>query len=398
MDNPAIINGRAVSDTTIPILKPYLPRFDELESDFKRVLASGQITNGRFVREFEARTSEFLGVRHCIAVSSCTAGMMLVAKALRLSGEIIVPSFTFSATGHALKWCGLQPVFVECRPDTFNIDPEHIRSNIHEGTSGILVPHIFGNPADVDTLTQIAETQGLSLFFDAAHGFGSTSQGRHIGRFGNAEIFSLSPTKVLISGEGGLIATDDKELAEQLRIGRNYGDPGDYDCPFAGLNARMTEMGAIIGLASLEMLDENIARRTQIADQYRSELSSLPGIQFQAIETGNTSTWKDFTIRIDSDAFGLNRNRVAMALDAEGIQSRKYFYPPLHLMTAYNDGKTSKIAPMPVTEGVSENVLSLPIYYSLKDDDIDRIVEAFHRIHRHADKINSYFDKKDGIC
>ena len=267
MNLPAILGGNPVCSKGIPILRPHLPEFNELADSLKEVYQSGQITNGNNVRKFEEKTAEYLGVAHCVAVSSCTAGLMLSAMALNLSGEIIMPSFTFAATGHAMLWNGLKPVFADCLEDTFNIDPHKVEEKISPKTSAVLVTHIFGNPADIESLRDVANKHKLRLVFDAAHAFGSCYQNKKVGRNGDVEIFSLSPTKLLIAGEGGLVTTDDKDLAENIRIGRNYGDPGDYDCKFAGFNSRMTEWNAIIGLKSLNLLERNIARRFSAVKQ-----------------------------------------------------------------------------------------------------------------------------------
>src|SRR3989338_7449051 len=218
------------SKKAIPILRPTLPGIESLMPRLKEVFRSGQITNASNVREFESRAAEYLAVKYCVAVSSCTSGLTLVHKCLALKGEVIVPSFTFYATVHSLVWNNLVPVFADCREDTFNIDEKKIEPLVSKKTKAILAVYIYGNPPAIKELQRIAHRHRLKLIFDSAHAFGSRYNGLKAGRFGDAEVFSLSPTKLLTAGEGGLVATNDRLLADSLKIARNYGDNGNYNC------------------------------------------------------------------------------------------------------------------------------------------------------------------------
>jgi len=288
--------SKAIPINAIPITKATLPVFESLEPELRSIFSAGMITNHHYVKKLEEELQRYLGVKHVIAVSSCTSGMMLVMKGLGLTGEIIVPSFTFSATGHAVLWNSLVPRFVEIDPETLTIDPQKVLEAITPHTSAILGVHIFGCPAAVHELEAIAREHKLKLFFDAAHALGSKVGERLVGSFGDAEIFSCSPTKLLVTGEGGLVATNNDDLARQVRIGRTYGDPGTYDCEFAGLSARMGEFNALLGLKSLPMLEENIARRHTLVQCYKQELMHLPGVTFQKIAPSRRTTYKDFSL------------------------------------------------------------------------------------------------------
>ncbi|HLY18363.1 MAG TPA: DegT/DnrJ/EryC1/StrS family aminotransferase [Bryobacteraceae bacterium] len=222
-------------------IHPTLPPLARIVTEYREFYHQGLITNGKLVERLEAAVCERLGVRHCVAVSSCTSGLMLVMKAFGLRGEVILPSFTFFATGHAVLWNGLTPVFADCDRQTWNIDPRAVERAITPQTAAILAVHLYGNPAAVTELEWIAGKHGIPLLFDAAHAFGASYKGQSVGQFGDAEVFSLSPTKLLVAGEGGLVATNDALLAHKLRAGRNYGDLGAYDPMLLGLNARMTE-------------------------------------------------------------------------------------------------------------------------------------------------------------
>ena len=386
-DRPAILGGTPVFSGVLPILRPSLPELDDLLVALKNVISTGQITNSRYVREFEEKTTDCLEIKNCVAVSSCTSGLMLAVKAMGLTGEVILPSFTFSATGHSLLWNGITPVFADCVKDTYNIDPKSVENKITRKTSAILAVHIFGNPADADSLSKIAKRNNLKLVFDAAHAFGSCHNGIKVGNFGDVEVFSLSPTKLLISGEGGLVTTENDELAEKIRIGRNYGNPGNYNCEFAGLSARMTEWNAVLATKMLEFLEENIVRRNYIANLFRHRLETLPGISFQHVKLEDKTTWKDYSIIIDSEEFGMHRDILSLALEKENIKTKKYFDPPMHKMKVYEKYFNKAETKMSVTEYISNNIITLPIYYSLSDNDVENILSAIERIQSFSSKI-----------
>ncbi len=372
-------NGRS-----IPIVKPYTPRFDEVSQKIKSMLASGMLTNGRNVEEFEKRCAHFLGVGHAVAVTNCTAGLIMTLKSLGIKGEILVPSFTFSATGHACFWAGLEPVFVDCDKRDFTISLRDCGRAVSPRTKAVLAVHTFGNPADVYALEEFANVHNLELIFDSAHAFGSKYQGLSVGFGGHAEIFSLTPTKIITAGEGGIIATNDANLAKELKIFRNYGDDGSYDCKHIGFNGRMGEFNAILGTATLDHAEKEITLRNSIAQMYINLLCDVPGIEFQKVYPGNVSSYKDFTLVIDESRFGANRNLLADFLASRGIGVRKYFYPPLHLQSAYK-GILLQNSLMEITEYISRHVLSLPIHSQLGRDDIEYICEAIKTFHHIKD-------------
>jgi dTDP-4-amino-4,6-dideoxygalactose transaminase len=350
----------------IPLTRPSIPDTVVLARGFEEVLRSGVLTNGSRARRLEQRAAEYLGVEHCIAVSSCTAGLMLVLRALDLSGDVIVPSFTFSATAHAVAWNGLRPVFADIDRATLTLSPTSVSNSVGVRTSAILATHVYGTPCEVEALIGIAKKNGLRLVFDAAHAFGSVHQGTQIGNFGDAEVFSLSPTKVMIAGEGGLIATNDPEIAQRCRIGRDYGNPGDYDCQFIGLNARMSEFHAVLASASLTGLDNRIERRNELAEKYMKALANVPGIAFPSIRDGDLSTFKDLTVLVDEDDCGLDASELASALAAVGVETRRYYSPPVHKMGAYR-GATSVHRDLRITDWAAGSVLTLPMWSEMPD-------------------------------
>ena len=349
-----------------------MPPFEQVAARLEPSYRRGQLTNGPLVRELEATVAERLGVAHVVAVASCTSGLMLTFRALAPAAPVVLPSFTFSASAHAVAWVGARPRFVECDPDTFLADLDDARARL-DGASGLLVTHIFGAPADPRAWEQLAADAGIPLVFDAAHALGSQHRGTAVGGFGAAEVFSLSPTKPVIAGEGGLVATNRDDIAEVVRIGRDYGNPGDYDTRFVGLNARMSELHAATALASLAELDDHLVVRRALADRYREQLAAVPGVRVQVLADGDASTWKDFTVAVDPDAFGCTRDELVGRLRAEGIDTRCYFDPPVHRQQSH---AASADRELPVTDRVASEVVSLPLYRDLEDSDVDRVVSV----------------------
>jgi dTDP-4-amino-4,6-dideoxygalactose transaminase len=359
-------NSPPIFQDTVQIVRPLLPPFDELSPQLRQILESGWVTKGRYLAEFEQIIARHLGVRHAIATSSCTTGLMLMYRCLGLEGEIIVPSFTFMATVSAAVWAGLRPVFADVNLHTHNLDSADVERAITPRTSAVIAAHIFGNPADVQALQDVAERHGLALLFDAAHGFGALYRGRPVGAQGVAQSFSLSPTKLLIAGEGGIVATNDDRLADKLRIGREYGNSGHYDSAFAGFNARMPEMNALLGIHSLEQLEGASRRRNEVAELYRRELGRLPGIGFQSVHEEDRCSYKDFSITVDQEVAGIGRDQVAAHLADARVDTRAYYDPPVHRQTAYRQFDTGRS--LPHTDLLAARSLSLPIWSDMDDE------------------------------
>lgn len=384
---PAILGGVKAFPEGISFTRPTIPAWEEVAPNLEKMYRSGWLTKGPYQEQFEKKMSQLLQVKHVVAVSSCTSGLLLALQALKLDkskGEVIVPSFSFMATFHSLVWNGFKPVFVDCEPDTFTIDLASVEKAITSSTVGIYAACVFGNPPDWENLEKIAAKVGLPLFSDSAHGLGSTYHGKPLGGLGKFEIFSLSPTKLLPSGEGGLVATNDDDLAKWVRDGRDYGNPGTYDCLNAGINARMSEFHAIVGLAGADSLESYAVGRNQVAACYRESLGKLPGVFFQTIRSGCRSSYKDFAILIEPEAFGMDRDKLGQALLAEGIPTRAYFHPAGHQLTVYADLPHAKLTN---TERISSQIICLPIESRMDPLVLEGIIGAVEKIHRHAASI-----------
>jgi len=368
------------------VAQPTLPEYSLLNEKFTKILESRMLSNfSQYSSQLELNLQQLLSVRRALTFPNGTSALMLALKMLDLTGEVILPSFTFSATGHAVMWNGLTPVFADIDPDTFNIDPEDIERKITERTSAILAVHIFGNPCDIHRLEAIAERHNLKLIFDSAHALGSKYKGTELGGFGDVECFSLSGTKVVTSAEGGVATSNDNALMNKMDMGRNYGAGSDYNCHYLGLNGKMSEFHAAIAIETLTMLPEFVHIRNERAALYRKRLSEIPGIRFQKIDKMNVSTFKDFAIVIHPEIFGMSRKVLIKKLNEEGIFPKQYFYPPLHAMAIYKRFNHTR-ANLNNTLDVANNIICLPIYSHMKTDTLEKICYAIFRTWRDGNR------------
>ncbi|MFA5088665.1 MAG: NeuD/PglB/VioB family sugar acetyltransferase [Candidatus Omnitrophota bacterium] len=364
----------------IYVAQPTLPEYPLLDESFKDIAQSLMLSNfAKYASKLETETQRVLRVNRALTFPNGTSALMLAIKALGLEGEVILPSFTFSATGHAVAWNGLFPVFADIDPLTFNIDPKDVERKITDKTSAILGVHVFGNPADIDSLETIAERHDLKLIFDSAHALGSQYKGKPVGSFGDVECFSLSGTKVITSAEGGIATSDDERLMDKMRLGRNYGAGPDYDCQYIGLNGKMSEFHAAIALESLVLLEKFVEHRNNLAKLYKERLREIRGVDFQQIQGDCVSTFKDFAIIVDKKKFGMTREELKGELEKENIFTKKYFYPPLHRMKAYQDVR-HRAEGLSHTDFVANNVLCLPIFSHMTFDTVEKICFAVYRI------------------
>lgn len=387
-DKPALLGAEPIFKDRLYLTVPDFPTWDMVEDKFKDIFINETIfTKGKYLKELETNIANFIGTKHAVGLSSCTSGLMLIYKLLELKGEVILPSFTFMATGQALMWIkDITPVFVDVDPDTFNIDQKKVEEAITPNTSAIVGVHIYGNPANVEALEAIAKKHSLKLIFDSAHGLGSLYKGQRLGGFGDAESFSCSPTKLLITGEGGIVTTNNDKLAENLIIGREYGNPGNYDSLFAGMNARMSEFNAVMGIESLKLLDNVVKKRNKHAQYIINRLSQLLGIKFQHINKEDVSSYKDFTIVVGEE-FELTRDQLVEALKAENIDTRNYYSPPLHLQTTYKQYKEKYEGKLPITEKLCNTAVTLPLSSKFSQIELDKLCEAIENIYKYRANI-----------
>ncbi|MFI6445810.1 DegT/DnrJ/EryC1/StrS family aminotransferase [Kitasatospora sp. NPDC050543] len=388
---PAALGGTPAFPDGLPLTRVRVPDRRALLERLATVLDSGQLTNGPTVAELELRAAELLDVPHVVAVSNCTAGLMLVLQAAGVGGgrPVVMPGFTFSATAHAAHWAGGTPVFAEAREQDVTLDPEDAAARLAaaDRPAALMATHVYGTPCQVERLQEVADEAGVPLVYDAAHGLGSRRRGVPVGGFGLAEVFSMSPTKVAVAGEGGLVATRDAALAERLRTARDYGNPGDYDTLFPGLNARMSELHAAVGLNWLAELPERVAHRGALATDFARRVAGLPGLRPALPEAGDVSTFKDLTLIVDEEVFGLGAPELGRALGAEGIDSRRYFHPPVQRQRAY--AHLGQAHALPRTDRLAGSVLTLPLWSHMDERVVGRIADAVLRIHPYAHRLRA---------
>lgn len=340
--------------------RPNICNRAEFLQRMEQVLDNQWLTNdGPQVREFEARIAERLGVKHCVAMSNGTIALEIAIRALGLTGEVIVPSWTFVATAHALYWQDIMPVFADIDPSTHNLDPAAVRRMITPRTSGIIGVHLWGRAAPVEELQSIADEHGLKLMFDAAHAFGSTYRGQAIGNFGNCAVFSFHATKAFNTMEGGAVTTNDDALAEAMRLMRNFGFAGYDNVIHPGTNGKMIEACAAMGLANLGCFDEVVAVNTRNHAAYREALAGIPGIAVLDYDPAERNSHHYVVIEV-GEACPVPRDDIIAALHAENILARKYFWPGSHRMQPYRDLFPHAGLLLPHSEAVASRVIVLP--------------------------------------
>jgi dTDP-4-amino-4,6-dideoxygalactose transaminase len=329
------------------------------------ILESRWLTNnGALVQELERRIADMHGVAHCVAMCNGTIALEIAIRALGMDGEVIIPSYTFIATAHALWWQGITPVFADVDPGTHNLDPDSVRRMITPRTSGIIGVHLWGRPAPVDALQSLADEHGLSLMFDAAHAFGATAGGRRIGGFGKCEVLSFHATKVFNTFEGGAVLTNDEALADTMRLMRNFGFAGFDNVIHPGTNGKMPEINAAMGLVNLESLEAFISSNKERYDDYARALGRIDGIRLLEYNDHDTPNFQYVVIEVDP-GFPVGRNRIVETLQAENILARRYFWPGCHRMKPYRDLFPHAGLLLPGTEQVADRVVVLPTGASL---------------------------------
>jgi dTDP-4-amino-4,6-dideoxygalactose transaminase len=398
IDDLAIFGASPAFSTALHVGRPNIGNREHLFRRIEDILERRWLTNdGPCLKEFEQRISELVGVKHCIAVCNATVGLEIVIKALGLTGEVILPSFTFVATAHALRWFGITPVFCDIDPLTHNIDPARIAQAITGRTTGILGVHVWGRPCDVDALVDLARKHNLSLLFDAAHAFGCSYKGTMVGNFGSAEIFSFHATKFVNAFEGGAVVTNDDTLATKLRLMRNFGFAGLDKVTSLGINGKMHEVSAAMGLVSLESVDSFVEVNHRNYELYRQQLSDLPGVSLTLYKPDEECNYQYVVLEIDESITGISRDLLDDALWAENVLSRRYFYPGCHRFEPYRTDQPRASEWLTETERLSERVLCLPTGSAVGPEDIHTVSAMIKFIVKHHESIKERMSRKP-IC
>ncbi|MEK6334556.1 MAG: DegT/DnrJ/EryC1/StrS family aminotransferase [Acidobacteriota bacterium] len=359
LDDLAIFGGSPAFTEQLHVGRPNIGNRQKFEVRVAEILDLKWLTNeGRFVKEFEQQIAKFVNVKHCIATCNATIALQIAIRALGLTGEVVLPSFTFIATAHALEWQGITPVFCDIAPETYLLDPSQVEALLTPQTSGIIGVPIWGRACDYEALGRIARDRQLKLLFDSAHALGCSYQGRMIGGFGDAEVFSFHATKFINSFEGGAVVTNDDELALKMRLMRNFGFTYYDQTDSVGTNGKMSEVSAAMGLTNLECIDEFISINYRHYKQYEKELAGLAGVRIIPYDEGEKCNYQYVVLEIDPGTIGLTRDVLMKALHVENVLVRRYFYPGCHRMEPYHSSFPDLV--LPETERVAERVLCLP--------------------------------------
>ncbi|MBD1847836.1 aminotransferase class I/II-fold pyridoxal phosphate-dependent enzyme [Cyanobacteria bacterium FACHB-63] len=367
-------------------------RFLERAED---ILERCWLTNdGPYVNELQQRLLDYTGGKHCVLMSNGTIALEIAARALGLKGEVIVPSFTFVATAHALQWQEITPVFCDVDPLTHNIDPYKVEQLITPKTTGIVGVHVWGRPCNIEALTDIAYRHNLKLMFDAAHALRCSHQGQLIGDFGEASVFSFHATKFMHTFEGGAVVTDDAQLASKMRLMKNFGfGPGYDNVIYSGTNGKMSEICAAMGLTNLESINSFIDINYDNYQHYQRELSNIPGVSLISYNEFEKNNYQYIILEIDPEQAGITRDQLVKILQAENILARRYFFPGCHNMEPYRSYFPNSKLLLPETERLTQKVLSLPTGTAVNNEIIRKICQLIRFIVQKSDEVSKLMHK-----
>jgi len=331
---------------------------------------------GKYHQQFEKELAEYLGVKYVCLFANGTLALMTALQALRITGEVITTPFSFVATTHALHWNGITPVFCDIEPEYCNIDPDKIESLITPKTTAILPVHVYGNPCQVDKIQKIADTYGLKVIYDACHAFGVKINGKSILNFGDLSFLSFHATKVFTTFEGGAIICHDEKMKKRIDFLKNFGFADEVTVVAPGINAKMNEFQAALGLLQLKYIDKAIEKRKKIAELYRVKLSGIKGIRFLNDIPGVKHNYAYFPIFIDEKEYGKSRDEVYEELKKHNIYTRRYFYPLISQFSPYKHHDSITLNPLLIAKEVTTSVLCLPIYTQLSASIVCNIVKV----------------------
>ena len=371
-----------INDKKIFVTKPYLPDLDEVIPYLEKIWETKWLTNnGQFHNQLERELAEFLDVPYLSLFANGTLALITALQALRITGEVITTPFTFIATTHALFWKNIRPVFVDIDPVYCNIDPFKIESAITNKTTAILPVHVYGNPCNHEKIQEIANIYGLKVVYDAAHAFGVKYKGQNVLNFGDLSILSFHATKIFNTFEGGAIVSHDKATKKQIDYLKNFGFAGETKIIAHGINAKMNEFQAAMGLLQLKHIKKIIRKRKTISDFYRDSLKDIPGIHYMTRMEDVDYNYSYFPVFVDVNLYGVSRDALYEYLKEQNIFCRRYFYPLIPSFPMYSGLSSSTYENLPIAYQMADQVLCLPIYPDLHLETVKKIV---HLIKKHA--------------
>ena len=366
-----------MNEKPITVTSPLLPSLEEYTELLKDIWERKWLTNnGHYHQLLEKELASYLGTPYISLFTNGTLPLITALQALRITGEVITTPYSFVATTHSIWWNGLKPVFVDVDPTTGNIDPEKIEAAITPQTTAIMPVHVYGNPCDTKRIQEVADIYGLKIIYDAAHAFGVTVNGKTILEEGDMSTLSFHATKVYNTVEGGALVVHDEATKKRIDNLKNFGFTGEITVVAPGINSKMDEFRSAFGLLTLKMVDEAIAKRKCIVEQYREGLRNIEGLRYFDDMPGVKHNYSYFPVFIDEDKFGLSRDGLYSKLKEYNIFGRRYFYPLISDFTVYKGLDSARPEKLPIARKLAESVICLPIYADLAGRDVERIIEV----------------------
>jgi dTDP-4-amino-4,6-dideoxygalactose transaminase len=362
-----------VKNDPIYVTRPFLPPLEELLPYLEQIWANRQLTNGGpFHQQLEQALCKYLGVEHISLFANGTLALVTALQALRITGEVITTPYSFVATAHSLLWNGIKPVFVDIDPETLNLDPAKIEAAITPQTTAILPVHVYGHSCDTEKIQAIADTYGLKVIYDAAHAFGVEDEGGSILRHGDLSILSFHATKVFTTFEGGAIVSPDEKTKKRIDYLKNFGFVDEVTVVAPGINGKMNEFQAAVGLAQLKHIDSALAKREAIDFRYRELLAGTLGVCRPPLPSTCRHNYSYFPILVEDD-YPISRDDLYLALKDRGVNLRRYFYPLISEFPMYRGLPSANRDNLPLATKAARQVLCLPIYPDLERKVVDQI-------------------------
>lgn len=364
-------------NSTITVTSPLLPDLKEFETLLEDIWQRKWLTNnGHYHQELEKALAEYLKVPYISLFTNGTLPLITALQALRITGEVITTPYSFVATTHALWWNGIKPVFVDIEPETGNLDPNKIEAAITPKTTAIMPVHVYGKPCKTKEIQEIADKYGLKVIYDAAHAFGVEVNGKSILNEGDISTLSFHATKVYNTVEGGAMVMHDEKTKKRIDYLKNFGFAGETEVIAPGINSKMDEIRSAYGIINLKQVDSAIASRRQTAIKYRDALHNVEGITFFDDMPGVKHNYSYFPIFVDAEKFGMTRDELYAKMKGLNVLGRRYFYPLISEFSTYRGLESAKPENLPVAHKMAEEVICLPMYAGLTDEDVERVIES----------------------
>ena len=367
-------------DRNITVTSPLLPPLEDFVLSLEKIWDSKWVTNnGQFHHRLEKALCHYLGVEYLSLFTNGTLPLITALQAMHITGEVITTPYSFVATTHALWWNGIKPVFVDIDPSNCGLDPDRIEAAITPRTTAIMPVHCYGKPCDTKRIQAIADKYGLKVIYDAAHAFGVKVNGESLLKQGDMSTLSFHATKVYNTAEGGALVVKDAETKKRVDYLKNFGFAGETEVVAPGINSKMDEIRAALGLLNLMQVDEAIEKRHKVAERYREALRNVNGIRFFDDMPGVKHNYSYFPVFVDAGEYGMTRDELYFKMKERGILGRRYFYPLISNFSTYCGLPSAAPENLPVATRIANEVVCLPMHHGLSEEDVDRVCKLINR-------------------